>query len=257
MADPLALRWSTLPPHDASESEEYVRARFEDGTCDGQIVGHSLVTHTSKKSYSMRMGGLGLRRALRRAPATHWSSWVDALHMMHQERLSTRNPVNGRMATLCFFFTLLAGDARKAGISRVCVKASPAFGRRRFHTNGMLKSNGESILPWAIPESRQGSDRWEPLLTCENVPCTKCAINAHMRPWTPMENNSTIVASTQEVSNALKNVHERNESVGGRQHVQHVYQSSDHVCIGNRPRIGATTARCKEQFWNGPCAPTL
>ena len=28
-----------------------------------------------------------------------------------------------------------AVDPRKAGISRVCVKASPAFGRRRFHTN--------------------------------------------------------------------------------------------------------------------------
>ena len=50
----------------------------------------------------------------------------------------------------------------------------------------------------------QVSGSSEPILTCENVPCTKCAINAHMRPWTPMENHTTNVASTREVSNALK-----------------------------------------------------
>ena len=35
-------------------------------------------------SLPMRMGGLGLRRALRMAPAAWWASWADTLHMIHQ-----------------------------------------------------------------------------------------------------------------------------------------------------------------------------
>ena len=35
-----------------------------------------------------------------------------------------------------------------------------------------MLNNGESTLPWAMPESCQSSDRSEPL-TCENVPCTR------------------------------------------------------------------------------------
>ena len=43
-----------------------------------------------------------------------------------------------------------------------------------------------SALPWAFPQSFQISEkRSEPILTWENVPCTKCAINAHMRPKDP------------------------------------------------------------------------
>ena len=61
----------------------------------------------------------------------------------------------------------------------------------------MLKRNGESTLPWAIPESCQVSERSEPILTCENVPCTK-----YQRPHAPMDPHGE--ASTQEVSNASK-----------------------------------------------------
>ena len=32
----------------------------------------------------MRMGGLGLRSAMRTAPGAYWASWVDALHMLQQ-----------------------------------------------------------------------------------------------------------------------------------------------------------------------------
>ena len=32
----------------------------------------------------MRMGGLGLRSAMRTAPGAYWASWADALHMLQQ-----------------------------------------------------------------------------------------------------------------------------------------------------------------------------
>ena len=39
-------------------------------------------------SLPMRMGGLGLRSAVRGADAAHWASWADAIQMIGQ-----RNPV--------------------------------------------------------------------------------------------------------------------------------------------------------------------
>ena len=64
-----------------------------------------------------------------------------------------------------------------------------------------------------------------------------------------MENNSTIVASTQEVSNALKM-----STCATR--LSKSQPSCPHPS-GNRPGSGATAAKCEEQFWNGPYATTL
>ena len=77
----------TLPP---SESEEYARAhdvgmaRVMDRLLALPGDPHEQEVALNLASLPMRMGGLGLRRALRMAPATYWSSWADALHMIDQ-----------------------------------------------------------------------------------------------------------------------------------------------------------------------------
>ena len=58
----------------------------------------------------MRMGGLGLRSAVRCAPAAYWASWSDALHMISQRtpdvagevvrRLSNEEPLEGCLGEL-------------------------------------------------------------------------------------------------------------------------------------------------------------
>ena len=77
----------TLPP---SQSEVYARGHDLEmervmskllalpRDRQDQEVAHNIA------SLPMRMGGLGLRRALRMAPAAYWASWVDALHVIHQ-----------------------------------------------------------------------------------------------------------------------------------------------------------------------------
>ena len=81
----------------------------------------------------------------------------------------------------------------------------------------MLKSNGESTLPWAMPESCQGSGHISPARTChvQNVQSRPtCALGP---PWrtTPRCFHPRGVES-------FEDVHKRNESVGGRPHVQHI-----------------------------------
>ena len=95
--------------------------------------------------------------------------------------------------------------------------------------NEMLKSNGESTLPRGILESSHVSARSEPILTCENVPCT----NVQSSPHAPM-------GSVER----FEDVHERNESVGGRPHVQHVYQrTSHHVCTPSETALALVQLR--------------
>ena len=77
----------TLPP---SQSEVYARGHDSGmervmrtllalpGDRHDQEMAHNIA------SLPMRMGGLGLRRALRIAPGAYWASWADALHMIHQ-----------------------------------------------------------------------------------------------------------------------------------------------------------------------------
>ena len=58
----------------------------------------------------MRLGGLGLRSAVRMAPAAFWASWADALHMLHErlpqlavttvERLDGEHDVGGCLMEL-------------------------------------------------------------------------------------------------------------------------------------------------------------
>ena len=67
-----------------------------------------------------------------------------------------------------------------------------------------------------------------------------------MRPWTPLENNSTIVASTQEVSNALKMSTNATKVWVADRMCKHVDQRASHHVLhpsGNRPGSGATAGR--------------
>ena len=78
----------TLPP---SQSTEYAQ-HHDDGMW--QALGRLLVGLTGTEeekltarhlaSLPMRLGGLGLRSASRMAPAAFWSSWADALQMIHE-----------------------------------------------------------------------------------------------------------------------------------------------------------------------------
>ena len=78
----------TLPP---SQATEYAQAHDDGmlqvmnalmggltGTEQERTTAHQLAT------LPMRLGGLGLRSASRMAPASFWSSWADALQMIHQ-----------------------------------------------------------------------------------------------------------------------------------------------------------------------------
>ena len=49
-------------------------------------------------SLPMRMGGLGLRRAMRMAPAAYWASWADALQMVDQRLPEVANRVVNKLA---------------------------------------------------------------------------------------------------------------------------------------------------------------
>ena len=74
------------------------------GTGEKKVVAHQLA------SLPMRLGGLGLRSAVGMAPAAFWSSWADALHMIHErhpqlaantvERLDGEHDVDGCLADL-------------------------------------------------------------------------------------------------------------------------------------------------------------
>ena len=57
--------------------------------CDEHIVGTPRRSTGPRGGHNiaslpMHMGGLGLRRALKMAPAACWASWADVLHMIHQ-----------------------------------------------------------------------------------------------------------------------------------------------------------------------------
>ena len=95
VADPLAVGGFEVPSCVADIATITVRSvrprtRLGDGAGDEHIVGTSQEIDRSQQmthniaSLPMRMGGLGLRRALRMAPAAHGASWAVALHMIHQ-----------------------------------------------------------------------------------------------------------------------------------------------------------------------------
>ena len=78
----------TLPP---SQAMEYAQG-YDEGMLQvmdvlmGGLTGtdHEKTTAHQLATLPMRLGGLGLRRASRMAPAAFWSSWADALQMIHQ-----------------------------------------------------------------------------------------------------------------------------------------------------------------------------
>ena len=45
----------------------------------------------------MRLGGLGLRSARRMAPRGYWSSWADALAMIHQRLPQVADSITDRL----------------------------------------------------------------------------------------------------------------------------------------------------------------
>ena len=78
----------TLPP---SQSKQYAIAHDEGmmrvmDSLMGGLPGESQAKEDAYRlaTLPMRMGGLGLRSATRMAPAAHWASWADALHMVHE-----------------------------------------------------------------------------------------------------------------------------------------------------------------------------
>ena len=105
----------TLPP---SESEEYARAhdvgmaRVMDRLLALPGDPHEQEVALNLASLPMGMGGLGLRRALRMVPATYWSSWADALHMIDQ-RLPEVAATVVRKLTAGGPWRMLSGIARR------------------------------------------------------------------------------------------------------------------------------------------------
>ena len=102
----------TLPP---SVSVEYCRAHDEGIWATVKALLDGIPAHEEEDSRQlatlpMRMGGLGLRSAVRCAPAAYWASWSDALHMISQRtpevaddvvwRLSEEEPPEGCLVEL-------------------------------------------------------------------------------------------------------------------------------------------------------------
>ena len=52
------------------------------GRIPGSLTQIAMARHIT--TLPMRMGGLGLRSAVRTAAGAYWASWADALHMLHQ-----------------------------------------------------------------------------------------------------------------------------------------------------------------------------
>ena len=53
-------------------------------------------------------------------------------------------------------------ETPKVGVSRVCVKASPAFGRRRLHTNTdsiVLASAAARLTPLALKKKKKKKEK--------------------------------------------------------------------------------------------------
>ena len=91
----------TLPP---SQSLEYA-ARHDEGMLQamddllGGLTGgedEKEVAHLVA-SLPMRLGGLGLRSARRMAPGAYWSSWADALAMIHQRLPRVADSITDRL----------------------------------------------------------------------------------------------------------------------------------------------------------------
>ena len=78
----------TLPPSESAECAQ----RHDDGMWQAMQALMGGLTGTEEQKLTarqlttlpMRMGGLGLRCARRMAPAAYWSSWADALPMVHE-----------------------------------------------------------------------------------------------------------------------------------------------------------------------------
>ena len=92
MADTASERQPEGKPHNAHDATKLLHCAYcsahDEGIWNSQgLVGRPLAT------LPMRMGGLGLRLAVRCAPAAFWASWADALHMISEHTPDVANDV--------------------------------------------------------------------------------------------------------------------------------------------------------------------
>ena len=135
-------------------------------------------------SLPMRLGGLGLRSAVRMAPAAFWSSWADALHMIHErlpqlaadtvERLDGEHDVDGCLAEL-----RNAAD----GLDRQGIVGRPSWvdlqaGARPPPTT--LMEPGEWAHGWQFYASSASEHHFrKTVVLCQSCPSNQAHLRSH------------------------------------------------------------------------------